>query len=234
MLEICCSSREDAIHAEDGGADRIELCAGWELGGLTPSPALTRSVCAAVSLPVRVLIRPRTGHFVFNSVERALMMDEIRQALDGGAEGIVAGGLTPAGDLDRELIEMVRHEVPATAITFHRAFDEVRTPVEAYGQLCDYRIDCVLTSGAAASAIEGVRVIQQLAEHRGLTRIMAGSGVQAAHIAALRQAGATWFHLSARRDRAAPYPHRLFNGELPAVDPDRVRQLRDALNVQQS
>ena len=59
ILEICCTSLEDAKIASDNGADRIELCEDLEVGGVTPNLKLLESVLNNIALPVFVLVRPR-------------------------------------------------------------------------------------------------------------------------------------------------------------------------------
>ena len=72
ILEICCTSLEDAKIASDNGADRIELCEDLEVGGVTPNLKLLESVLNNIALPVFVLVRPRGGHFFYNYDDREL------------------------------------------------------------------------------------------------------------------------------------------------------------------
>ncbi|MCZ4632540.1 copper homeostasis protein CutC, partial [Streptomyces rubrogriseus] len=102
-LEIAVVSPAGARTARENGADRVELCTGLELGGLTPS---TAAVAAAVESgpPVHVLVRCRPGDFVYDAEEVALMAAEVRTALRAGARGVVVGALTPDGALDTDAL----------------------------------------------------------------------------------------------------------------------------------
>ena len=97
QLEICASTPVDVALSLEAGADRIELCAHWECGGLTPTAAMVRA-SSVLDIPVRALIRPRAGHFVYNSSERNLIISEGIDCLEAGAEKIVVGGLTEGSE----------------------------------------------------------------------------------------------------------------------------------------
>lgn len=77
LLEICCTSLEDAEIAFDNGADRIELCENLEVGGVTPNLKLLESVINNIDLPIFVLVRPRGGHFIYDDRELDLMISSI-------------------------------------------------------------------------------------------------------------------------------------------------------------
>ena len=82
MIEVCAESVSSAIAAQEGGADRIELCSGLVIGGLSPSPALFRQVRECVDLEIRVLLRPRFGDFCYDDYEFRM----IRRSCDRDAE----------------------------------------------------------------------------------------------------------------------------------------------------
>ena len=106
LLEVCCGNLESVDAAVAGGARRIELCADLEADGLTPPVAWLREVKARhPSLTVHVLIRPRAGDFVYSPEEVSLMAQQVEDALEAGADGIVLGGLTPSRDIDLPLME---------------------------------------------------------------------------------------------------------------------------------
>ena len=104
QLEVCASTPVDVAMALEAGADRVELCAHWECGGLTPSSASIRA-SASLDIPVRVLVRPRAGHFVYNASERSLILSESMDCMEAGADKVVVGGLTEEGELDYALME---------------------------------------------------------------------------------------------------------------------------------
>ena len=77
-LECCVDSVASARAAAAGGANRLELCANLIIGGTSPSTALFSRVREAVDLPIRVLLRPRFGDFLYTSDELAILRDEVR------------------------------------------------------------------------------------------------------------------------------------------------------------
>jgi copper homeostasis protein CutC len=56
-LEVIVTTVDEAIEAEAGGADRLELVRALDVGGLTPEISIARGVLAAVRIPVRVMVR---------------------------------------------------------------------------------------------------------------------------------------------------------------------------------
>ena len=65
ILEVCVDSVESAIAAKAGGATRFELCSNLVIGGTTPGYELFELVKEATGLPIRTLIRPRFGDFLY-------------------------------------------------------------------------------------------------------------------------------------------------------------------------
>ena len=49
LLEVAIESVDDALAAQQGGADRLELCAALDLGGLTPSLGTVAQVALKIS-----------------------------------------------------------------------------------------------------------------------------------------------------------------------------------------
>ena len=99
LVEICCGSLEDALGAEQGGADRVELCSALFLGGLTPSFGTIVEAKARLKIPVVVMIRPRGGGFCYTQPEMAVMERDAALAADQGADGIVFGILNADGSI---------------------------------------------------------------------------------------------------------------------------------------
>lgn len=199
-LEICCYSVLSCQHAEAGGADRIELCAGMPEGGITPGYGTVKIVLERVSIPVYLMIRPRGGDFHFNETEKAAMLEDIKvlKALRPG--GFVIGALLPDGSLDLETIREQLDAIGDFPVTFHRAFDMCSDPEKAINILADLGIENILTSGLYQNAWEG---IENLARFRkiaaGRINIMAGSGVNPGNIRKIAEAGVDAFHFSAKK-----------------------------------
>ena len=105
LLEVCADSVGSAVNAARGGADRIELCSALPLGGLSPDEDLFCMVRERVDIPVRVLLRPRCGDFLYTESEFELLCHQVKRFAALGADGIVIGVLTPEGDLDEARME---------------------------------------------------------------------------------------------------------------------------------
>lgn len=207
LLEICCGSLKAVEEAVAGGADRVELCTGLAEGGMTPSAGLIRAA-VATGIPVNVLIRPRPGDFCYTRREERIMADDILMALDEGASGIVIGALTPFANLScrvlDKLITTARRACPKAGITLHRAFDMCRYPEQALDIAARHGFDRILTSGCAASAMNGFDTLRRLKELAGdKIKIMAGGGINAANAPILAQV-AHELHASARRPLPSP------------------------------
>ena len=119
MLEVCIDSVESAIAARDGGADRLELCAALVIGGISPTPALYESVRRRVDLPVRAMVRPRFGDFLYTDAEKEIMLAETRTWRGLGTEGVVTGALLPDGSLDKPFLREFMAESAGMRRTLH-------------------------------------------------------------------------------------------------------------------
>jgi len=179
-LEICVESVESAVAAEEGGAQRVELCSALSEGGLTPSAAMIKAARARIGIGVHVMIRPRSGDFVYSDDEFEVMREDIRFARQSGATGVVIGLLTADGEVDversRQLVELSR----PMQVTFHRAIDISRSIEGALEGVIATGADRVLTSGAQQNAMLGAPMLGRLVtQAAGRIRIMAGGGVRA-------------------------------------------------------
>lgn len=214
IVEICCGTLASVLAAKEGGATRIELCSGLSEGGLTPSFGLIKAAVDAGIPQVNVLIRPRSGDFLYSEEEIKLMINDIKKAIEIGASGIVIGVLTENGDVDvaacRRLIEAANfaaevHRKAKPYITFHRAFDVSRDAKASLEAVISLGADCILTSGMAPSAVKGILVIKKLvdlAEDR--VTIMAGAGINASNAADIVAAtGVAAIHSTARKPVAS-------------------------------
>lgn len=204
-LEIAVTSPAGAIVARDGGADRVELCVGLELGGLTPSQALVE-MTHETGIPAHALVRCRPGGFVHDRDEVELMEREVRTVLRSGAAGVVVGALRPDGTLDvdalRRFVDAARSVSATAEVTLHRAIDHAADPVAAAATLADLGFTRVLTSGAAPTALTGVTTIARMVEAAGPVQVMAGAGVIPADVPTLVATGVAAVHLSAKRPAA--------------------------------
>lgn len=183
LLEICVDSLNSAIAAEKGGADRLELCADLGAGGLTPSMGLVDQVLGSCRIPVMVLIRCRTGDFCYDPNELATMMADISWVAARGVAGVVIGALSTEGKVDQAATIKMKEAAAGLDITFHRAFDLVSDPFQAYEMIRELGIRRILTSGQASNAILGRQLIADLQQSAGADgAIMAGGGIDASNV----------------------------------------------------
>jgi copper homeostasis protein len=179
-VEISLSGVESAIAAQKGGADRIELCENLLEGGTTPSIGMIAVVRNHLNIEMNVIIRPRAGDCCYSEAEFEVMKQDIESAGEAGADGIVIGILKPNGTVDEERTRVLIDLARPMSTTYHRAFDITRDPIEALDTLIDLGIARVLTSGQAASALEGLSLLKELSQHaKGRIMIMAGAGINA-------------------------------------------------------
>jgi copper homeostasis protein len=179
LLEICCGSIDDAIEAEKGGADRVELCSALFLGGLTPSFGTIQEAKRRLKIPVMVMVRPRGGGFGYSEAEMASMERDTEAAVEAGADGVVFGILQADGRIDIARCRRIRQLMGQRQAVFHRAFDVTPDPFEALEQLVDLGITRLLTSGQKDSVPEGAELIKKLIERAGeRIEILPGGGIQ--------------------------------------------------------
>ncbi len=177
IKEVCCSTLHAVRLAHATGKQRVELCAALEVGGVTPSMGMVQQ-SLEVGIPVNVLVRLRSGDFVYTAEEVAAMCSDIRQLAAMGVNAVVIGALTPEGDIDIEATRQMVEAAQGVQITFHRAFDECRNPMQALEQIIALGCHRILTSGQAPTAPEGAGLIRQLVEQANdRIIILAGSGV---------------------------------------------------------
>jgi len=179
LLEICCGSIDDAIQAQAGGADRVELCSAMFIGGLTPSIGTLQEVKSRLKIPVMAMVRPRGGGFCYTGAEFATMERDTEAAIEAGADGVVFGILTEDGRIDQRRTMRIRRIVGKRQAVFHRAFDVTPNPFGALEQLIDLEVTRVLTSGQKNTASEGVDLIAELIERAGRRiEILPGGGIR--------------------------------------------------------
>ena len=245
MLEICVDSLASARAAVEGGADRLELCSALLAGGLTPYEALLRQIRSESDIPIRCLMRPRAGDFLYTPEEIRMMAAQIRSLKAAGADGFVIGCLTPEGNLDCAAMAPLMEAAGGSGITLHRCIDVSRDPEATYLAAKELGIDTVLTSGAAASCLAGrdtiARLIALRDAHNG-PEVLIGAGVNAHVIRRFKAAvpGARAFHASCKQELPSAMVFRregvpmglpgLDEWHIQQTDPISVRAARTALD----
>lgn len=235
LLEICVDSLESARAAIRGGADRLELCSALLAGGLTPYTALLEQIRSESGIPIRCLMRPRPGDFLYTPAEIQMMAAQIRALRQAGADGFVVGCLTPNGDLDAEAMEPLLDACGGSGITLHRCIDVSRNPIATYEQAASLGIDTVLTSGGASNCLAGRDTIGNLLEIRDKTggpEVLIGAGVSA-HV--IRQFRASFpkaraFHMSGKTEVESAMVFRRTGVPmgLPGLDEWHIQQTDEA------
>lgn len=205
LVEICLDDLAGVGAAERAGADRIELCAALSEGGITPSiGTVAGALRAATRIGVNVLVRQRPGDFVYTAEEVEAMVADIRAIRslprqEGVALGFVIGALTPDGTIDLPATARLAWACGDAPITFHKAFDQVPDQVAALEQLVSLGVARILTSGGAATALDGSSQLADLVRRAGdRITILAGGGVRPANAAeVVRRTGVREVHLRA-------------------------------------
>ncbi|MGY0407063.1 MAG: copper homeostasis protein CutC [Polaribacter sp.] len=163
IREACVEGVHQAINAQKLGADRIELCSNLAVGGTTPSFETIDAVLKKMQIPVRVMIRPRGGNFVYSDSELTLMIHQIKTCKQLGVEGVVFGVLKENYTLNLEAIKKLLKIALPLKIVIHKAIDCTPDIYESLKKLesLDQYIT-ILTSGKAATAEEGKQVLKEL------------------------------------------------------------------------
>ncbi|HEY5823576.1 MAG TPA: copper homeostasis protein CutC [Cyclobacteriaceae bacterium] len=239
LLEIVVYNIESALRAQQGGADRIELCDNPGEGGTTPSYGTIEAVRQNVSMDVYVMIRPRGGDFHYNNYEFHSMKRDIMQCQKISVDGLVFGILNPDGTIDKKRCKELIDKAKPLKVTCHRAFDMTRDPFEALEDCIEVGFDRILTAGQQAVASKGAELIGELIKRaNGRIAIMPGSGVNENTVEdILRKSKATEIHFSATafKDSEMKYKNPQIAGmgseegsefKIRTVDPERVKKMR--------
>jgi len=246
-LEIVVYNIESALKAQEGGADRIELCDNPGEGGTTPSYGTIEIVRQNVSIDVYVIIRPRGGDFCYSSYEYHSMKRDISQCQRLSVDGIVIGILNPDGTLDKKRCKELITQARPLKVTCHRAFDMTRDSFEALEDCIEAGFDRILTAGQRALASEGADLIGRLIQKaNGRIAIMPGSGVNENNvetIVAVSKAKEIHFSAMTLKDSRMIFKNSNIAGmgsnegsefKLRVVDPERIKKMRalaEAVNI---
>jgi copper homeostasis protein len=221
-LEICAASVASCIAAEDGGANRIELCDNLLEGGTTPSYGTIAVARDKVKIDLYPIIRPRGGDFLYTDLEFEVMIKDIERCKQLGCNGVVIGILTPDGRVDKQRCKLLTELAWPMGVTFHRAFDMTDNPFEALEDIISIGCERILTSGSRNTALEGAPLLKDLLERANdRIAIMAGSGVRSGNIAQLIKAtGIIEYHTTAKAYEESKMIYRNPNvsmGGIPGV-----------------
>lgn len=238
LVEVCANSLQSALNAENAGASRIELCSELGVGGITPSYGLLKSVKDKISIPVHVLIRPRSGDFTYSEVDFQIMKSDIELCATLGFQGIVSGILKDDFTVDVERTKDLVERSSGMKFTFLRAFDWVNNPMDSLMQLEDLGVDYVLTSGQQKSAPMGIDLLGELHRSTSVCKIMPGGGIRSDNIHIFKEGGFDAVHLSGTKFKktlsvppkvAMNSPSFLKEDAVALSDSETIRQIVNAV-----
>jgi copper homeostasis protein len=199
-LEICANSVQSCINAQEGSADRVELCDNlWE-GGTTPSAGTIKLARQTIDIGLFVIIRPRGGDFLYSNIEFEVIKEDIKMAIDLGANGIVSGILDADGLVDKERTSQLVELCGDLPFTFHRAFDLTSDPYQALEDIIDCGAKRILTSGLQPSVPKGMKMLKKINKKAdGRIVIMPGGGINENNaMEIVEKTGCTEFHMSGK------------------------------------
>lgn len=203
-LEIACFSVEACVIAEKSGADRIEFCSDYNVGGITPNHEDILRVRELIKIPIHIIIRPRSGNFIYSKAEIEIMKQDIFFCKMNGINGVVFGALNSLNKIDLEINKELVDIANPMPVTFHRAIDECENIEDALIDLIGLGIKRVLTSGGMKNAMYGVDELKTLNGKFG-TRIiiMPGGGIRSSNLENLiQETGCIEYHSSAITDNS--------------------------------
>jgi copper homeostasis protein len=178
QLEICVGSWQSALAAQEGGADRIELCDNLAEGGTTPSYGMILKCKKSLQIPFFPIIRPRGGDFYFSNDEFEIMKEDVIACNELGCQGIVIGMLRKDASIDTERCSELIALARGMHITFHRAFDRCSDMEKGLEEIIQLGCDRILTSGGRENAFDGLENLKSLVKQAGSRIIiMPGSGI---------------------------------------------------------
>lgn len=197
-LEIIACSIEDAVAAEAGGADRLEVISHYEVGGLTPPVEMVREIAARVKIPLRVMLRESEPFEVHDEAEIERLCQSAKAFAEIGVDGFVLGFLKAGGKaINHDQVARLLAAAPAVKATFHRAVEELPDHRAAIAELKRHsQIDRILTSGGSgdwADKVESFADWQQLAQPE--IEVLVGGGTDAEVIRLLKPVGLREFHV---------------------------------------
>jgi len=197
-IEIACNSLTSCINAFEAGATRVELFENLADGGCTPSAGLIMA-SQKLDIPKYVMIRPRGGHFCYNSMEIDMMLHDIEICKQANIQGIVFGCLTASGNIDLSTNKMLLEAWGGPA-TFHRAIDRTQDLFESAKAITDLGFERILSSGGHLVAEDGLENLRKMQKEFGKhIHIMPGSGITSKNaVSILRDTGCSSIHATCK------------------------------------
>jgi copper homeostasis protein len=206
QLEVCAFGIQSCMIAEKAGAARVELCDNPIEGGTTPSYGTIKKVRDFISIDLYPIIRPRSMNYFYDEQDWQIIIEDIMMCRQLACNGVSVGIQKRDGTIDADKMKQLVEMAYPMKVTCNRAFDAVPDPFAALEILIDAGCERVLTSGLAATAPEGMIILNELVKQAGnRISIMPGAGVRSGNLSALiNETGAWEYHTSARKMVANP------------------------------
>ena len=185
IYEFCAENVTLLEKAMQAGARRVELCDNLAVGGTTPSYGVTKAaveLAANYDTTIMTMIRPRGGDFVYNDLEIAIMLEDIRLTAQAGSQGVVFGALTADKKLDKTNLKKLIAASKGMEIVFHMAFDELsdEDQLEAIDWLSQAGVTRILTrAGVSGDSLDKrfAHYLRILEHAKGKIEILPGGGI---------------------------------------------------------
>lgn len=198
ILEIACFDFESAIRAQEAGADRIEFCKDYLVGGISPDINEIVLLRKNVSIPLHIIVRPRSGNFLYSKKEFSDMCTFAEACIDAGADGLVLGFLNSEDQIEKKQAKEFLNLCKDVPLTFHRAIDVCLDLSEAIKTLIDLGYSSVLTSGGARTALIGLSQLKSLQNEFGkLITLIPGGGIRSNNISEIMKSECAVYHSAA-------------------------------------
>ena len=197
FIECCVESYDEARLAEKKGADQIEVCSDLRNDGLTPNFQLVEKIINNISIPTKVMIRPRIGNFYYSNSEMLTIRDQITNFKSIGIDHIVFGVLDKNNIVNMDHVKKISDWSAPIKITFHKAID---ASIEFFGDIealvKSKRIDSLLTSGRSRTAETGSNIIRKVINNYGKEiKVVSAGKITNKNLKAIhKKIGGTYYH----------------------------------------
>lgn len=196
IIEVCVDSLYSAVTAKKCGADQVELISMSEVGGITPSLGLVKSVLER-DIKVMAMIRPRAAGFNYSDLDKEVMLKDVDEFKKAGVQGIVFGALKEDGTIDYDFTKEIVKRANGMEIVFHRAFEVLKDKVSAAKKLNELGVDRILTKGGN-SLVDGQDIIKELVKLQK-PQIISG-GVRFETLDLIKELGLEFVHVSSSKE----------------------------------
>jgi copper homeostasis protein len=199
LLEIACFNIESCLLAQEAGAERVEFCADYSVGGITPNHTDILKAKELLHIPLHIIIRPRGGDFIYSNEEIEIMKNDILFCKQNHINGVVFGVLNQNKKIDKQINKELVELAENMSTTFHRAIDECVDMNEAMKDIVSIGFTRVLTSGGKSNALAGVNVLKDCQNTFGeKIIIMPGGGIRSNNLQELiRETNCKEYHSAA-------------------------------------